>query len=112
MIENWLTGTDGQRARRVGSDETVSLSREVDLKQIAAINAPRSNNGVRSWWHSSSTGFTANFLGAPCPECGHRNGLLPIGLFPNDQFLKRSHLCTRRLHAVRTRDRISRRNGV
>jgi hypothetical protein len=40
MIENWLTGTDGQRARRVGSDETVSLSREVDLKQIAAIKCP------------------------------------------------------------------------
>jgi hypothetical protein len=42
----------------------------------------------------------------------HRNLLLSVGLFSNDQSSKHSDLRIRRLHAVRPRDRIFRRTGV
>jgi hypothetical protein len=42
----------------------------------------------------------------------HRNVLLSVGLFSNDQSLKRGHLCIRGLHAVRSRHRIFRRAGL
>src|SRR5882762_5705616 len=49
--------------------ETIFQSQRSLPETNTGYQCPRSNNGVRSCGHSSSTQFTAKFSGPPCPEC-------------------------------------------
>ena len=109
-----------------GSDETRFLGREVDLKRTPAINDPDQTTGFDhgrihpqrdlppiSQKLPGNAGFSqAKPSSASSRSTPHRNRLLLIGLFSNDQSLKRSHLCIRGLYAACPLHRIFRRTGV